>query len=145
VHDESSGAQDSGSLPVDPPQPDVRRLYRSRDDKMLGGVAGGMASYLGIDPVLSRLIWVALLFSGVGFLLYIVAWIVIPVAPEGVVLPAASAASGQTLRVLAGVAMVLVGAVLLLREIIPWLDEGVIWAIILVIIGIGILLKAVRG
>lgn len=131
--------------PVEPPHPEMRRIYRSRTDRMIGGVAGGMASYLGIDPILSRLIWVALLFSGVGFLLYIVAWIIIPEAPEGVQLATPPAASSQTLRLIVGGALVVLGAVFLLREVIPWLDEGVVWAAILVVVGLGILLKAVRG
>lgn len=55
------------------------RLYRSRDDRMLGGVAGGLADYLGIDPSLVRIGWVLLfLAGGVGLLLYIVMWIVVP-------------------------------------------------------------------
>ncbi|HMM41685.1 MAG TPA: PspC domain-containing protein [Thermomicrobiales bacterium] len=146
MQDETYRTQDAGSEPppVEPPRQEVRRLYRSRSDRMIGGVAGGMASYLGIDPVLSRLIWVALLFSGVGFLLYIIAWIIVPEAPEGMQLAAAPPASNQALRLIVGGGLVLIGAIFLLREIIPWFDEGVVWAAILVVVGIGILLKAVR-
>jgi phage shock protein C len=59
----------------------TRRIYRSRTDRILGGVAGGLANYLGVDPVLIRLAFVALLFAGIGVLLYIVAWIIIPEEP----------------------------------------------------------------
>lgn len=137
---------DSAPPPAQPPrsEPEVRRLYRSRTDKMIGGVAGGMASYLGVDPILSRLVWVALLFSGVGFLLYIIAWILIPEVPEGLELASVPAMSGQWVRLIFGGGLILVGAGLLLREVVPWLDEGVVWAIILVVVGLGILLKAVR-
>jgi phage shock protein C len=57
-----------------------KRLYRSRDDRMLAGVAGGMAHYLGIDPTIVRLLWVlAFLPGGVpGFLLYGLCWLIIP-------------------------------------------------------------------
>jgi len=57
-----------------------KRLYRSRDDRMLAGVAGGMAEYLGIDPTIVRLLWVlAFLPGGVpGFLLYGLCWLIIP-------------------------------------------------------------------
>jgi phage shock protein PspC (stress-responsive transcriptional regulator) len=73
------------------------RLYRSRDNRMLGGVAGGLADYLGIDPSLVRIGWVLLfLAGGIGLLLYIVMWIVVPeeddLSPEE--LAAARAASG---------------------------------------------------
>lgn len=58
------------------------RLYRSRDDRMLFGVAGGMADWLDIDPAIVRIVWALLIFAaGTGVLLYIVAAIVIPEEP----------------------------------------------------------------
>ncbi len=62
----------------------IKRLYRSRNDKILGGVCAGIAEYLEIDPVVVRLIWViATLFSmGLGILVYIIAWIIIPEGPK---------------------------------------------------------------
>ncbi len=58
-----------------------RRLYRNPNDKMLGGVCGGIANYFDIDPVIVRLIMVVLfLGAGIGLLAYIIAWIVIPLA-----------------------------------------------------------------
>lgn len=58
------------------------RLYRSRDDRILFGVAGGMADYFDIDPSVVRLVWALLVVvGGAGLLLYIVAAIVIPEEP----------------------------------------------------------------
>jgi phage shock protein PspC (stress-responsive transcriptional regulator) len=55
------------------------RLYRNGSDKMLGGVCSGVAAYFNIDVVLVRVIFAVLLFgAGVGFLLYIILWIVVP-------------------------------------------------------------------
>jgi phage shock protein C len=82
-----------------------RRLYRSRTDTVLGGVAAGLATYLNTDPALVRIAWAILvpITGGAAFLAYIVAWIVIPEEPartarvvdpvvgsdaEGTVLPA---------------------------------------------------------
>jgi phage shock protein C len=60
------------------------RLYRSREDRMLFGVAGGMARFLDIDPSIVRIVWALLVLAGgAGLLLYIVAAIVIPEAPAG--------------------------------------------------------------
>ena len=60
------------------------RLYRSRSDRMLLGVAGGMARYLDVDPAIVRIVWVLLVIAGgAGILLYIVGAIVIPEEPEG--------------------------------------------------------------
>ena len=67
------------------------RLYRSRSDRMLFGVAGGMAEWLDLDPSLVRIVWALLILAGgVGLLLYIVAAIVIPEEPLGA--PGAAAA-----------------------------------------------------
>jgi len=57
-----------------------RRIYRDPDDRMIGGVCGGLAAYTHIDPVIMRLIFVVLLFMGVGLLAYIILWIVVPEA-----------------------------------------------------------------
>ncbi|GAB6154311.1 hypothetical protein JCM17380_30610 [Desulfosporosinus burensis] len=56
-----------------------KRLYRSNLDKQLGGVCGGLAEYLKLDPSLVRIAAILLLFlGGTGFLAYLVAWLVIP-------------------------------------------------------------------
>jgi phage shock protein C len=56
-----------------------KRLFRSRKDRILGGVCGGFGNYLNVDPVLVRVVWAILFFAaGVGFLAYILAWIIIP-------------------------------------------------------------------
>jgi len=57
-----------------------KRLVRKADDKLLFGVASGVADYVGIDPVIVRLIFVLLtLWQGWGLLIYIVLAIVMPV------------------------------------------------------------------
>jgi phage shock protein PspC (stress-responsive transcriptional regulator) len=55
-----------------------KRLYRNENDKVLGGVCSGLANYFNIDVVIARIIFVVLLFSGVGFLTYIIMWIAVP-------------------------------------------------------------------
>ena len=57
----------------------TQRLMRSRTDKVIAGVAGGIGQYLAIDPVIVRLAFVALCFTGVGVLLYPVLWLIMPV------------------------------------------------------------------
>lgn len=56
----------------------AKRLYRSRNDRMIGGVCGGLAEYFDIDPTIVRLGFVALFFIGGAILAYIIAWLVIP-------------------------------------------------------------------
>jgi len=56
-----------------------KRLFRSRKERILGGVCGGLGNYLNVDPVLIRVVWAILFFAaGAGFLAYILAWIIIP-------------------------------------------------------------------
>jgi len=63
--------------------PPIKRLYRSRHDKVLGGVCAGIADYLHVDPVLVRLLWVIFaLIMGTGIIAYIIAWIIIPEEPK---------------------------------------------------------------
>lgn len=55
------------------------KLYRSETDRMIGGVAGGIGEYFDIDPVVIRIIFIALAaFGGSGIPLYLILWIVIP-------------------------------------------------------------------
>ena len=55
------------------------RLYRSRQDRVIGGVAGGLAKYFNLDPLLVRILFIAFtIFHGAGILLYIIMWIVVP-------------------------------------------------------------------
>ena len=64
-------------------QPRAGRLRRSADDKMLAGVAGGIARYLNTDVTLIRIIIAALvLFTGAGLALYVAAWLLIPADGE---------------------------------------------------------------
>lgn len=60
-----------------------RKLYKSRNNKMVDGVCGGIAEYFDIDPTLVRLGWAMFcVLGGSGVLAYIVAAIVIPRRPE---------------------------------------------------------------
>lgn len=67
----------------------MKRLYRSKTNHIIGGVCGGLGEYFNLDPVLIRLVWIILiLFGGIGLLLYVIAWIIIPqgedvTQPEG--------------------------------------------------------------
>ena len=57
-----------------------KKLFRSRKNRMIAGVCGGIGEYLEIDPTVIRLIWVLLVFLSFGgaILAYIIAWIIVP-------------------------------------------------------------------
>ncbi|MDH4075403.1 MAG: PspC domain-containing protein [Acidimicrobiia bacterium] len=124
----------------DPPGP-AYRLRRSRSDRMIAGVCGGLATALGVDPVWVRLAVLILVFgSGSGLLLYIAAWILIPeedadnpVARH----PGIDASSGS---MVVGLVLVALGAALLMNRLIPWFDD-VLWPLAVITAG-GALLYA---
>ncbi len=61
----------------------MKRLVRIKEGRMLAGVCGGIAKYYDIDPVIIRILWITFtLVFGVGLLVYIVAWILIPEEEE---------------------------------------------------------------
>lgn len=58
---------------------DIKRLYRSRTDRKIAGVCGGLAQYMNVDPTVIRIIFLVLLFlGGGGFLIYLIIWICAP-------------------------------------------------------------------
>jgi phage shock protein PspC (stress-responsive transcriptional regulator) len=122
-----------------------RRLERRREQRLLGGVAGGLADHFGVDPAWFRIAFLVLaLFGGGGLLLYALGWLLIPEqgAPE-------SAASALTKDV--GIrklgAIVLIGIGLLVLAGPTWmplveagyLDSSLGWAFVLVVIGFALL------
>lgn len=140
-----------------------RRLYRSRTDTVIGGVAAGLANYLNADPALIRIAWAILVVvtSGAALLVYIVCWVVVPEAPEEaaaepetdpvtgeVVTPAATPAavriSGGSAGVVVGIGLVAIGVWFLLREWLPDINWGLLWPLVLVGIGVLILVTAMR-
>ncbi|MBP6017057.1 MAG: PspC domain-containing protein [Candidatus Promineofilum sp.] len=129
------------------------RLMRSETDKMVAGVCGGLADYMGIDPVLVRLAFVLLLLaSGVGFAIYVVLWIVMPtpsraqpririVSEDEFEDPAAYKARFSPAATV-GVLLILFGGFFLLSQMgdVP----GFIWPIILIGAGVFYLVRRAR-
>ena len=59
-----------------------KRLYKSNDNKMIDGVCGGIAEYLGVDPTLVRVAWIVFCAAGgSGFLAYVIAAVLMPRRP----------------------------------------------------------------
>ena len=123
----------------------VRRLLRSRTDRVFGGVCGGLGRYLNVDPVLLRIAAVALALSGgAGVIAYIVAWIAIPEdtgeEPPGPPAPA----HRHGIAVAVGAGLIALGALLMLRDVLPWFGWAVFWPIVVVGVGVLVLISARR-
>jgi phage shock protein C len=98
-----------------------RRLYKSRRNKVIDGVCGGIAEYFDVDPTIVRLLWVLVTFmGGSGFILYIVGMIIMPVNPEHLATKANQVqpvSNGTDKKRFFGVMLILAGAFFLLLNI----------------------------
>ena len=78
---EGGSASESSSEPSSESKDRRRRLYRDADNKVLGGVCAGFANYFNIDVVVVRVVWLVLgMFTGFGFILYLILWAATPKA-----------------------------------------------------------------
>ncbi len=138
----------------------AKKLYRTVDDKVIAGVSGGLAEYFDVDVVVFRLLFVLLvLFGGGGVLAYIVMWIVIPpkprqfqYAPAGEpaktesqghsnntsqaapAVPAKKSGPSNT-SLIAGIILIVMGVLFLINRLLPWIDLGNFWPVLLIIGG----------
>lgn len=150
------------------------RITKSKTDRVIDGVCGGLAQYYGIDPVIVRLIFVVLLFiNGIGFFIYIILAIIMPkpekldqspketiqenVQEMGERVKEAGEGLGmafsknieerQTHRAgWFGIILILLGIIFLLDNLnlIKWFDKDLLWPVILIFIGAWLLIKRWR-
>ena len=128
---------------------EIKRLYRSRKDKIIAGVCGGIAEYFNIDPVWTRLIAVLLCFiNGIGIILYIIAWILMPENPKqkpGKMTTAEKAAKRAVKKndmnsmVIIGIVIAVVGILLLLKNL--GFEFSLLWPFLLIALGIFIIVR----
>lgn len=122
---------------------DVRHLYLSRTNKVIAGVCGGLGEYLGIDPVILRIIFVVLfIFSGIGFVGYLIAWLVMPKQSVEVVststptVPATTQSSVSGGGYIFGTILILIGVYFLLDRHFWWWHIERYWPLLLVAAGV---------
>ncbi len=143
----------------------TERLYRSKTNKVIGGVAGGLADYFNIDVVLTRVVFVLLaLFGGGGVLIYIVMWIIIPsqdtfsnntqkhgytdgsTTNESGVDDNGESTSSEIVSnknrkpsntgLIAGIILIFVGLIFLADRLMPWYNITDFWPLLLVVVGV---------
>lgn len=130
----------------------MNRLYRSRSDAVIAGVCGGLGHYMGIDPILIRVLFVllAIFGDGAGVLIYIIMAIVVPRIPEGQeeVSSARPFFDNRQAGLLIGGGLIVWGGLLLLDALnvtwLWWLDSGIIWPLVLIVGGGLLLWRAFR-
>ena len=113
---------------------------RSRTDRVIAGVCGGVAARLGIDAAIVRIAFVALALAWVGVPLYLLGWILLPqpATPADMAEPAGEAPRARTAaRRAAGMALIVVGTMLLVRHLGVALPDTLIWPALCVAFGLG--------
>lgn len=135
----------------------AKKLFRSYDNKMLGGICGGLAEYFDVDPSVIRILAVISLFvsGGMAILIYVVAWIIIPQNEPGAIgaekPKAAPVRFDETPRVspwtsyLPGLALIFFGSLLLIREHWLWFSWGEMWPVILIALGLVLIFTGKRS
>lgn len=124
-----------------------RNLYRSKDDRIVSGVFGGLAVYLNMDPVILRIIAVVLFLAKPGefIIFYIIASIIIPESGEKTPLKEAVSLKKEKSRVdggfLFGVALVVLGIVFIMQKFFSWFTFDYVWPFVLIGLGLYILLR----
>ena len=134
----------SGSEPTPPAGGGPRVVRRSRSERVVAGVCGGVGRYLGVDPVLLRIAFIILaLANGLGVIAYVVAWVAIPEERPGQPLGPAPEARRELGRLVLGGSLVVLGLVLLLDRLAPNLDE-LFWPVAVVAVGVALMLVGLR-
>lgn len=130
--------------PPESPSTEHPPLRRSSDDKVIAGVAGGLARYLGVDPVVIRIALVVFALSGgAGVLLYLIAWIAIPEETPGEMVASAARADRHNGVVILGAVLVVAGGLLFTERLIPSFS-AYLGPIVLIGLGAALVLGARR-
>ena len=133
-----------GREPPPPPGGGPRVVRRSRTERVIAGVCGGLGRHLGVDPVLLRIAFIILaLANGLGVIAYVVAWVAIPEERPGQPLAPAAETRRETGRLVIGGSLIVLGLVLLLDRLAPSLDE-LFWPVAVVAVGIAVMLVGLR-
>jgi phage shock protein C len=135
----------------------TKRLYRSRKQRVLAGVCGGLGEYFDVDPVFVRILTVILTFAhGIGLIAYLVAWIAMPKAPMMPASPEQPESPGDTpveiqpqrepsaWRIyLPGLIFILVGTVFLMDHLFWWFRWHHVWPVLLIIAGAAMIWRSI--
>ena len=118
---------------------------RSGTNRVIAGVCAGIGARLGIDATIVRIAFVALALAWVGVPVYLLAWILLPRSDDRRAEPAGPAPpAGTVARRAAGLALIVLGAVLLARHVGAGLPDAVIWPALCVAFGLGVVVWRVQ-
>lgn len=144
-----------------PQQEAPKKIYRSRTDRMLGGVCGGFAEYFNIDATLMRVLWVLAGFlNGLGVLAYIISWIVVPENPNPSEESAKETSEPKNTGLIWGTVLIVIGLFFLFQQLdlfdhypFQWywphrwftvFQFDILWPLIIILIGVIYLVSVLK-
>jgi phage shock protein C len=131
-----------------------RKLYRSKKDKIIGGVCGGLGKYFDIDPVLIRILFVFLtFFHGSGLIIYLILLIIVPQEPINIDeielkdftdisgdrpsnYEQTTVNRGEKVKKIFGIILLIIGSLLFLENFVKILDFEIIAPLIMILMGL---------
>lgn len=145
-----------------------KRLTRSKKDRVIAGICGGMGEYFNIDPLFIRIVFVLLGIYGAGVIIYIILWIVLPEEGDGTsahddshknikegankmaqeIKEKITKESGDKRgsgNLILGLVILLIGLLFLAQNFIPGFEFAKLWPILLIVIGIIIIANSSRS
>lgn len=141
---ENFSSQAGGPATPGTPRHDLRNLRRSNDDRMIAGVCGGLGRHTGIDPIVFRIVLVALaVFGGIGLVIYALAWLLVP-EENATTSEAHRIFQGGLASTLAAAAIAIIGIVVLIDFANHW-GNGRVPALIIAAVVVVILLSRRAG
>lgn len=131
----------------------MKKLYRSRTDSVIAGVAGGMGAYFGVDAVFIRVLFIILAIAGegFGFLLYFLMVLVVPRVPKGEEIAQAEVPllENRQAGLIGGGGLIFLGLFFFVDNMnlswLDWLDFDTLWPLLLILGGVAIVIRQVRG
>lgn len=119
-----------------------KQLYRSKNNKVIAGVCGGVAEYFEVDPTIIRIAWLLLAFpGGIGLLAYIICWIIMPEKNEN---EHQTPETNEKNKKIIGIVLIIIGSVFLFDIFFRWFDMAVVVPLAIIGIGIFVLYNARR-
>jgi len=134
-----------------------KKLYRSRQYKVVAGICGGLADYFNVDPVIVRVIFIVACFGwGASLLAYLILWIIVPVNPlydipvekmenrppedEGHLRGAGERRKSNG-KLIFGIILIGVGVIAFLNNFVPEIEFRFVFPLILIAIGVALIMK----
>jgi len=128
----------------------MKKLYRSRESSVIAGLCGGVGEYFNIDPVIVRILFILSGIWGVGILLYVIGWVIVPLREyndSGQVIDSEQEgmAVNKNAKYFPGLILILIGACFLFVKFWHWISFYYLFSILIIVVGVILIYRAVTS